>query len=214
MLGALPWRRQHARCADREHGPYRAAPNAEPGRQAGDRRAIAAELPAECSLILNIGTTTEAVARGAGAAPGPARDRRTTSTWPRRCATTRAASSSSPAASCAPRTAASSARPRSSSSRQFRADIAVIGISSIEVDGGPARLRSTARSRCARAILQRTRQVWLAADHNEVPSACDGAGRAPAAGAAPVHRRPVAAEFEPLMAAAGVDVVVAPAVSR
>ena len=73
-------------------------------------RAVAQAVPNGCSLIINIGTTTEAIARELLRPPRPARHHQQPQRGGDPVATTPTARSSSPAAWCARATAASSAR--------------------------------------------------------------------------------------------------------
>jgi DeoR family glycerol-3-phosphate regulon repressor len=50
--------------------------------------------------------------------------------------------------------------------RQFKVDIALIGISGIEADG-TLRDFDYREVRVARAIIEQSREVWLAADHSK-----------------------------------------------
>jgi DeoR family glycerol-3-phosphate regulon repressor len=80
--------------------------------------------------------------------------------------TTRTARSSWPAAWCARATAASSVKPRWTSSSSSRWTSALIGISAIEADG-TLRDFDYREVKVARAIIEHSREVWLAADHSK-----------------------------------------------
>lgn len=92
--------------------------------------------------------------------------------------------------------------------RQFRVDIGLIGISSIEADG-TLRDFDYREVKVARAIIEQSRQVWLAADHSKFnrPAMVELA-RLDQIDALYTDRPPPVA-FEPLLAEAGVRCVVA-----
>lgn len=128
-------------------------------------QAIAAAVPDGCSLILNIGTTTEAVAR---ALLGKKRLRVITNNL-------NVATILSGNAECELIVAGGVVRARDRAIvgeaavdfiRQFKVDIAVIGISAIEPDG-TLRDFDLREVKVAQAIIEHSRQVWLAADHSK-----------------------------------------------
>ena len=126
---------------------------------------MAQEVPAGCSLFLNIGTTTEAVARELVRHDGL---RVVTNNL-----NVAAILSVNPA--CEVIVAGGVVRARDQGIvgeatvdfiRQFRLDIGLIGISSIEPDGS-LRDFDYREVKVARAIIEQSRQVWLAADHSK-----------------------------------------------
>lgn len=128
-------------------------------------RQIAAAIPNDCSLMLNIGTTTEAVARALAHHRGL------------RVITNNlnVAALLSGNAQCEVIVASGVVRSRDRGIvgestvdfiRQFRVDIAVIGISSIEADGS-LRDFDYSEVRVAQTIIEHAREVWLAADHSK-----------------------------------------------
>ena len=128
-------------------------------------RQIAAAIPNDCSLMLNIGTTTEAVARALAHHRGL------------RVITNNlnVAALLSGNAHCEVIVASGVVRSRDRGFvgestvdfiRQFRVDIAVIGISSIEADGS-LRDFDYSEVRVAQTIIEHAREVWLAADHSK-----------------------------------------------
>ena len=128
-------------------------------------QAVAAQVPEGCSLILNIGTTTEAIARALVHHRGL------------RVLTNNlnVAAILSDNADCEVIVAGGQVRPRDRGIigettvefiRQFRVDIGVIGISSIEADG-TLRDFDVREVKVAQAIIRASRQVWLAADHSK-----------------------------------------------
>jgi DeoR family transcriptional regulator, glycerol-3-phosphate regulon repressor len=128
-------------------------------------RAVAAAVPEGCSLIINIGTTTEAVARSLLQHKGL---RVITNNL-----NVAAILSDNP--DCEVIVAGGLVRSRDRGIigeatvefiRQFRVDIGLIGISSIEADG-TLRDFDYREVKVARAIIEQSRQVWLAADHSK-----------------------------------------------
>ena len=128
-------------------------------------RALARDIPNGCSLILNIGTTTEAVAT---ALLGH-RDLRVVTN------SLNVASILADSPGCEVLVAGGSVRARDHGIvgeatvdfiRQFRADIGVIGISSIEADG-TLRDFDYREVKVAQAVIEQSREVWLAADHGK-----------------------------------------------
>ena len=128
-------------------------------------RAVAREVPAGCSLFLNIGTTTEAVAKELLHHDGL---RVITNNL-----NVAAIMSGNP--NCEVIVAGGVVRARDQGIvgeatvdfiRQFRLDIGLIGISGIEADGS-LRDFDFREVRVARAIIEQSRQVWLVADHSK-----------------------------------------------
>jgi DeoR family glycerol-3-phosphate regulon repressor len=128
-------------------------------------RVVAAQVPEGCSLILNIGTTTEAIARELLAHRGL------------RVITNNlnVATILSDNPDCEVIVAGGLVRGRDRGIigeatvefiAQFRVDIGVIGISSIEADG-TLRDFDYREVKVAQAIIRASRQVWLAADHSK-----------------------------------------------
>jgi DeoR family glycerol-3-phosphate regulon repressor len=128
-------------------------------------QAVAAEVPEGCSLILNIGTTTEAVARALVHHRGL---RVITNNL-----NVAAILSDNP--DCEVIVAGGLVRSRDRGiigestvefMGQFRVDIGLIGISGIEADG-TLRDFDLREVKVAQAIIRASRQVWLAADHSK-----------------------------------------------
>lgn len=128
-------------------------------------RHVAREIPSNCSLILNIGTTTEAIARALLHHKGL---RVITNNL-----NVAATLSSNP--DCEVIVAGGVVRSRDRGivgetavdfMRQFKVDIAVIGISGIEADGS-LRDFDYREVKVAQTIIAQSRQVWLAADHSK-----------------------------------------------
>jgi len=128
-------------------------------------RAVAARVPDGCSLLINLGTTTEAVARELVRHRGL------------RVITNNlnVASILTDNADCEVIVAGGVVRHRDRGIvgeaavefiRQFRVDIGLIGISGIEADGS-LRDFDYREVSVARAILEQSREVWLAADHSK-----------------------------------------------
>jgi DeoR family glycerol-3-phosphate regulon repressor len=128
-------------------------------------RAVAAALPNDCSLMLNIGTTTEAVARALMQHRGL------------RVITNNlnVAAILSGNSHCEVIVASGVVRSRDRGIvgestvdfiRQFKVDVAVIGISGIEADGS-LRDFDYREVRVAQTIVSHARAVWLAADHSK-----------------------------------------------
>ncbi len=125
-------------------------------------RAVAAQVPNDCSLILNIGTTTEAIAQQLLHHSGL------------RVITNNlnVATILSGNSACEVIVAGGSVRPRDRAIvgeatidfiRQFKVDIALIGVSSIESDGS-LRDFDLREVKVAQTIIAQAREVWLAAD--------------------------------------------------
>ena len=128
-------------------------------------RAVAKAVPDGCSLILNIGTTTEAVARALMQHSGL------------RVITNNlnVAIILSANTQCEVIVAGGVVRPRDRGiigevavdfMRQFKVDIALIGISGIESDG-TLRDYDYREVKVSQAIIASAREVWLAADHSK-----------------------------------------------
>lgn len=128
-------------------------------------RLVAAEVPNDCSLMLNIGTTTEAVARALMQHRGL------------RVITNNlnVAAILSGNADCEVIVASGVVRSRDRGIvgestvdfiRQFKVDVAIVGISGIESDGS-LRDYDYREVRVAQTILRHAREVWLAADHSK-----------------------------------------------
>ena len=143
--------------------PQRESLNAE--GKARIATAVAAQVPHNCSLILNIGTTTEAIARALLQHRGL---RVITNNL--NVAATLSANSS-----CEVIVAGGVVRGRDRGIigeaavdfiRQFRVDIALIGISGIESDGS-LRDFDFREVKVAQTIMEQAREVWMAADHSK-----------------------------------------------
>ena len=128
-------------------------------------RAVAARVPEGCSLILNIGTTTEAIARELMGRRGL------------RVITNNlnVAAILSHHPDCELIVAGGVVRPRDRGIvgeaavdfiRQFKVDIGLIGISGLESDG-TLRDFDYREVSVAKAIIEHSREVWLAADHSK-----------------------------------------------
>jgi DeoR family glycerol-3-phosphate regulon repressor len=170
-------------------------------------RAVARQVPDGCSLLINIGTTTEAIARELMHHKGL------------RVITNNlnVAAILSDNAACEVIVAGGVVRTRDRGIvgeatvdfiRQFRVDIALIGISGIEADG-TLRDFDFREVKVARAIVEHAREVWLAADHSKFNrpamvelSRLDHVDRL-------FTDRPPPEPFEALLAEAGVTCVVA-----
>lgn len=128
-------------------------------------RAVAQAVPENCSLIINIGTTTEAIARELLRHKGL---RVITNNL-----NVAAILSDNP--DCEVIVAGGVVRSRDRGIvgeaavdfiAQFKVDIALIGISAIEADG-TLRDFDYREVKVARAIIEHSREVWLAADHSK-----------------------------------------------
>jgi DeoR family glycerol-3-phosphate regulon repressor len=137
--------------------------HAEAKRRIG--KAVAQQVPPGCSLILNIGTTTEAIAQALLQHQGL------------RVITNNlnVAAILADNDDCEVIVAGGSVRSRDRGIvgeaavdfiRQFRVDIALIGISGIEADG-TLRDYDYREVKVARTIIEQAREVWLAADHSK-----------------------------------------------
>ncbi len=128
-------------------------------------RAVARRVPNGCSLIMNIGTTIEAVARelrhhrGLRVITNNLHIASLMSTYPE----------------CEVIVASGQVRGADQGivgeatvdfMQQFKVDIGLIGVSGIEADG-TLRDFDYREVKVARAIVERSRQVWLAADHSK-----------------------------------------------
>ena len=136
-----------------------------PAGKAAIARAVAAAIPNGSSLILNIGTTTEAIAKALLQHSGL------------RVITNNlnVASILSGNARCEVIVAGGVVRPVDRGIigettvdffRQFKVDVAVIGVSGIEADGS-LRDFDFREVKVAQAIIGQARQVWLAADNSK-----------------------------------------------
>jgi DeoR family glycerol-3-phosphate regulon repressor len=128
-------------------------------------RAVAELVPNNCSLILNIGTTTEAIARALMAHRGL---RVITNNL-----NVAAILSGNPEFEVIVAGGVVRSRDRGIVGeaavdfiRQFKVDIALIGISGIEVDG-TLRDFDYREVKVAQTIIAQSREVWLAADHSK-----------------------------------------------
>jgi DeoR family transcriptional regulator, glycerol-3-phosphate regulon repressor len=128
-------------------------------------RSVAAAVPNGCSLLLNIGTTTEAIARELIAHKGL---RIITNNL-------QVAAILADNRDCEVIIVGGTVRPVDHGIiggaavefiRQFKVDIGIIGISGIELDG-TLRDFDLLEVQVARAIIEHSRQVWLAADHSK-----------------------------------------------
>jgi DeoR family glycerol-3-phosphate regulon repressor len=128
-------------------------------------RAVAARIPNDCSLILNIGTTTEAVAKALLNHKGLRVITNNLNVAAILCGNT----------DCEVIVAGGVVRARDRGivgeaavdfMRQFRVDIAVIGISGIEPDGS-LRDFDYREVKVAQTIIEHAREVWLAADSSK-----------------------------------------------
>lgn len=128
-------------------------------------RAVAAQVPDNCSLILNIGTTTEAIAKALLHHKGLRVLTNNLNVAAILCANP----------DCEVIVAGGVVRKRDRAIvgeaavdfiRQFRVDIALIGISGIEPDGS-LRDYDMREVKVAQTIIEHAREVWLAADHTK-----------------------------------------------
>lgn len=127
--------------------------------------AVAQRVPNDCSLILNIGTTTEAVAKALLHHKGLRVITNNLNVAAILCGNT----------DCEVIVAGGVVRPRDRGivgeaavdfMRQFRVDIAIIGISGIEPDGS-LRDFDYREVKVAQTIIEHAREVWLAADSSK-----------------------------------------------
>ena len=128
-------------------------------------RAVAAQVPHHCSLILNIGTTTEAIAKALLRHQGLRVITNNLNVAAILCGNP----------DCEVIVAGGVVRTRDGGIvgeaavdfiRQFRVDIALIGISGIEPDG-TLRDFDYREVKVAQTIIEHAREVWLAADHSK-----------------------------------------------
>jgi DeoR family glycerol-3-phosphate regulon repressor len=128
-------------------------------------RAVARQVPNHCSLILNIGTTTEAIAKALLRHQGLRVITNNLNVAGILCANP----------DCEVIVAGGVVRTRDRGIvgeaavdfiRQFRVDIAIIGISGIEADGS-LRDFDYREVKVAQTIVEHAREVWLAADHSK-----------------------------------------------
>lgn len=145
-----------------ENIAYRQRAQLHAGEKERIAQAIAREIPNDCSLLINIGTTTEAIARALSNHTGL------------RIITNNVnvAYTLGRQPGCEVILAGGSVRPRDLGIvgeatvefiRQFRADIALMGISGIEADG-TLRDYDFREVKVSQAIMQSAREVWMAAD--------------------------------------------------
>ena len=148
-----------------ENIAYRQRQRLHEGAKQHIARAIARAVPNDCSLILNIGTTTEAIARALLHHEGL------------RVITNNlnVAAILSDNARCEVIVAGGMVRARDRGIvgeatvdfiQQFKVDIGLIGISAIEADG-TLRDFDLREVKVARAIIDHSREIWLAADHSK-----------------------------------------------
>lgn len=128
-------------------------------------KAIAQAIPNGCSLILNIGTTTEAVAKALMRHQGL---RVITNNLNVAAILSSNADSEVIVAGGVVRTRDRGIVGEAAVDfiRQFKVDIAVIGISAMEPDGS-LRDFDLREVKVAQTIIQQSREVWLAADHSK-----------------------------------------------
>lgn len=128
-------------------------------------RAVAREVPNGCSLIINIGTTTEAIARELLGHKGLRVITNNLNVAAILCGNP----------DCEVIIAGGAVRSRDRGIigevtvdfiQQFKVDIGLIGISGIEADG-TLRDFDYREVKVARAIVEHSREVWLAADHSK-----------------------------------------------
>ncbi len=148
-----------------ENIAYRQRQALNPEGKARIARAVAARIPSGCSLFMNIGTTVEAVAR----ALRHHDDLRVVTN------NLNVAATLADNPRCEVIVCGGQVRPRDRGIigeaavdfiRQFRVDIGLIGISSIETDG-TLRDFDYREVKAAQAIIEQSREVWLVADHSK-----------------------------------------------
>jgi DeoR family glycerol-3-phosphate regulon repressor len=170
-------------------------------------RAVAQAIPNHCSLLINLGTTTEAIAHELRQHQGL---RVITNNL-------QVARTLAGAPGCEVIVAGGVMRPHDFGIvgettvdfiRQFRVDIGLIGISGIEADGS-LRDFDLREVKVAQALIEHSRQVWLAADHGKF----NRPAMVELARLEQVDRlftdAPPPAPFDTLLQEAGIDVVVA-----
>jgi DeoR family transcriptional regulator, glycerol-3-phosphate regulon repressor len=192
-----------------ENIAYRERQRMNDGAKRAIARAVAARVPDGCSIIVNIGTTTEAVARELLHRKGL---RVITNNL-----NVAAILADKPDFEVIVTGGVVRSRDRGVVGeaavefiRQFRVDIGLIGISGLEADG-TLRDFDYREVKVARAIIAQSRQVWLAADHSKF-------NRPAMVEVAPLSAvdmlftdAPMPPPFGALCAEAGVDAVIAPA---
>ena len=150
-------------------------------------RAVAAQVPHHCSLILNIGTTTEAIAKALLRHQGLRVITNNLNVAAILCGNP----------DCEVIVAGGVVRTRDGGIvgeaavdfiRQFRVDIAIIGISGIE-DDGTLRDFDYREVKVAQTIVEHAREVWLAADHSKFNRPHPRGGRAPTGSRSPRETR-------------------------
>ncbi len=148
-----------------ENIAYRQRQQLNDGAKASIARAVAKAVPNGCSLSINIGTTTEAIARELLGHKGL---RVITNNL-----NVAAILSGNPDCELIVAGGLVRARDRGIVGEvtvdfiaQFKVDIALIGISGIEADGS-LRDYDYREVKVSRAIIEHSRQVWLAADHSK-----------------------------------------------
>ena len=148
-----------------ENIAYRQRQRLNEGAKLRIAKAVAGAVPHGCSLFVNIGTTAEAIARELA-------DRRGLRVITNNL---NVAAILSDHPDCELIVAGGMVRPRDRGIigeatvdfiRQFKVDIGLIGISGIEADG-TLRDFDYREVKVARAILDHSREVWLAADHSK-----------------------------------------------
>jgi DeoR family glycerol-3-phosphate regulon repressor len=145
-----------------ENMAYQQRENLNADGKARIARAVASQVPHDCSLMLNIGTTTEAIAKALLHHKGLRVITNNLNVASILCNNT----------DCEVIVVGGVVRPRDRGIvgeaavdfiRQFKVDIALIGISGIEADGS-LRDFDYREVKVAQAIIAHARQVWLAAD--------------------------------------------------
>ncbi|MGE5652399.1 MAG: DeoR/GlpR family DNA-binding transcription regulator [Bacillota bacterium] len=128
-------------------------------------KAVARQVPPGCSLLINIGTTTEEVARALAHHPGLHVVTNNLNVA--------AILADNPQCEVIVAGGVVRARDRGIVGeatidfiRQFKVDIGIIGISSIEADG-TLRDFDPREVKVAQAIIEQSREVWLVADHDK-----------------------------------------------
>ena len=190
-----------------ENLAYRARQRLHETAKARIARSVAAAVPEGCSLIINLGTTTEAVARELLQHRG-LRVITNNLNVAAILADNRDAEVFVTGGLLRGRDRGLVGEPAAAFIRQFRVDIGLIGISGIESDG-TLRDFDPQEVMVARTIIEQSRQVWLVADHSKF----DRPAMVALATLDQVDRlftdAPPSAPFDRLLAEAGVDCVVA-----
>jgi DeoR family transcriptional regulator, glycerol-3-phosphate regulon repressor len=193
-----------------ENIAYRERQRMNEGAKRAIARAVAARVPDGCSIIVNIGTTAEAVARELAHARRGLRVITNN-------LNVAAILADKPDFEVIVTGGVVRSRDRGVVGeaavefiRQFRVDIGLIGISGLEADG-TLRDFDYREVKVARAIIEQSRQVWLAADHSKF-------NRPAMVEVAPLSAvdmlftdAPLPSPFGALCAEAGVDAVIATA---